>query len=130
MGNRSEGMDDSVDLAERVRKWIELCERGQVVFREHLRREAESDGFRILDPGVVSKTFFDWGMKAMANPASLLEAQAALWRDSAALWQAALEGRIGEGAQPIIETEKSDRRFKDESWEQEVFLVLRRFRWN
>jgi polyhydroxyalkanoate synthase len=124
MGNRSEGMDNSVDLAERVRKWVELCERGQVVFREHLRRETESDGFRILDPGLVSKTFYNWGMKAMANPAFLLEAQVALWRDSAALWQAAIEGRIGEGAQPIIETAKSDRRFKDESWEHEVIFNL------
>ena len=120
MGDRSDIQGNSVDPAERFRKWVELCERGQIVFREHLRREAESDGFRVPDPGIIGKTFFDWSMKAMADPAPLFEAQAALWRDYAALWQAALEGRIGEGAQPVIEPEEGDRRFKDESWENEV----------
>jgi polyhydroxyalkanoate synthase len=124
MASHEQRLDTPADPFEYVGRWIELAERGQKALHRSLRREAESDGFRIPDPAIVAGAYLEWGMKTMANPKPLLEAQVALWRDSAALWQAALEGRIGEGAQPIIKTEKSDRRFKDDAWEQAVIFNL------
>ncbi len=124
MDQRAAPSQSQPDPSETLRRWRDLTERGQRVCEAYLRREAESDGFRIPDPGVVASTFVAWSLKAMANPVALMEAQAELWRDSAALWQAALEGRIGAGAAPVVEAEQGDRRFKDEAWERDAAFDL------
>ncbi len=124
MDQRAAPSQSQPDPSETLRRWRDLAERGQRVCEAYLRREAESDGFRIPDPGVVASTFVAWGLKAMANPVALMEAQAEFWRDSAALWQAALKGRIGAGAAPVVEAEQGDRRFKDEAWERDAAFDL------
>jgi polyhydroxyalkanoate synthase len=109
---------------ERLRRWQALAERGQKVCAAYLRRESESDGFRIPDPGIVAAAFMEWGLKAAANPVPLMEAQAALWRDGMALWQAALQGRLGKDAEPLVAPDKDDRRFKDAAWDEEAAFDL------
>ncbi|MFQ5775775.1 MAG: PHA/PHB synthase family protein [Kiloniellaceae bacterium] len=120
MAERSARKTGIADPSEAMRTWADLAERGRKAFAEYLRREAESDGFRIPDPAVVGKAFLDWGAKALADPSGLLAAQAAFWRDYAALVQAAARGRIGQGGEPVVAPEAGDRRFKGEDWDEQV----------
>jgi polyhydroxyalkanoate synthase len=120
MADRAEERSGSNDPSALAKRWTELVERGRHVFDEALKQRAQDDGFEILDPAVVGKAFVEWGVKAMADPARLVEAQANLWRDYVALWQATARRLAGEAAEPLVVPEKGDRRFKDEAWDQDV----------
>jgi polyhydroxyalkanoate synthase len=120
MADRAEEGSGSNDPSALAKRWTELVERGRHVFDEALKQRAQDDGFEILDPAVVGKAFVEWGVKAMADPARLVEAQANLWRDYVALWQATARRLAGEAAEPLVVPEKGDRRFKDEAWDQDV----------
>ncbi len=100
-----------------------LAERSQRLVQAFWQRQAGADGedsFSITDPGAIGRAFLNLGTQLLADPGRLAEAQAQLWRDGVALWQQMLRRLQGEAAAPLIEPERSDRRFKDEAWNEEV----------
>jgi len=68
------------------------------------------------DPLGVGQAFMEYAAQLAQNPARILEAQAALWSQYAALWQSTLQRMSGQEALPIAEPERGDRRFKDSEW--------------
>nr|WP_277346085.1 class I poly(R)-hydroxyalkanoic acid synthase [Sneathiella chinensis] len=52
----------------------------------------------------------------VADPAKLMNAQASLWSSYMELWKNAALAASGQGAKPVIEPEKGDKRFKSEEW--------------
>jgi len=120
MNQRHEPESDGTAPSEVFETWADFVVRSQKIFNDYLRREAQSDGFRVPDPVTVSKAFLEWGAKAMADPSALLASQAGFWRDYTALVNAAVRGEIGEGAPPLIAPKPGDRRFKDDAWQNEA----------
>jgi polyhydroxyalkanoate synthase len=99
-----------------------LAERSQRLVQAFWQRQAEADGhdFSIADPNAVGRAFLALGTRLLADPTRLAEAQAQLWREGLALWQSMLQRLQGQPAAPLIEPDRSDRRFKDEAWSQEL----------
>ncbi len=105
-----------------------LAERSQRLVQAFWQRQAEAEGdgsFSITDPSAIGRAFLNLGTQLLADPSRLVEAQAELWRNGVALWQQTLRRLQGEPAAPLIEPERTDRRFKDEAWNDEVALRLR-----
>jgi polyhydroxyalkanoate synthase len=99
-----------------------LTERSQRLVQAFWQRQAEADGgeFSIANPSAVGRAFLALGTQLLANPTRLAEAQAELWREGLALWQSMLQRLQGQPAEPLIEPERGDRRFKDEAWTEEL----------
>ncbi len=107
--------------------WMEWAERGREIAALWAEDRSEGDGFTIPDPGLVSKSLADWWMHALAEPAPLISAMSSLPFIQMAAWESVLE----EDSEPVdallAELEKSDRRFKDEAWDEEpIFKLLKR----
>jgi polyhydroxyalkanoate synthase len=107
---------DPVVAAER---FAEFAERSQRLVQAFWERQA-GEGFSVADPRAISRAFAALGTQLASDPARLAEAQVQLWRDSAALWQSTMQRMLGQEAPPVIEPERSDRRFKDEAWSEEL----------
>ncbi|MEQ8227511.1 MAG: class I poly(R)-hydroxyalkanoic acid synthase [Rhodospirillales bacterium] len=83
-------------------------------------RKAEQQGFQIPDPLVVGKAFFELGAAMLADPGKLADAQSKLWQGYADLFEQASKRLGGEEAQAVAEPAKDDKRFKDETWSENV----------
>jgi polyhydroxyalkanoate synthase len=100
-----------------------FAERSQRLVQAFWQRQGEADGdggFSIADPTAIGRAFMALGTKLIADPARLAEAQVQLWQDSVALWQNTMQRMLGEEAEPLIEPDRGDRRFKDEAWSEDL----------
>ncbi len=92
-------------------------EAARKLLAEHVRRLAEDDGFQVLDPAVVGKTFLELSARLLSDPEALLREQAAFWQRYAVLWQRTAERMLfNKPAEPVIAPAPDDRRFKDRQW--------------
>ena len=117
---RSEPPGGSSDQAEMAAKWAALAEKSQRVVQAFAERQADEGGFSIVDTQSVSRAFMDLMAKMASDPVKLAEAQMRLWQDSVQLWQAMAQRMMGQPAAALAEPEKGDRRFKDQSWNEEL----------
>ena len=108
---------------EMARELGALTERTQRIVQDFWQRqwqETMEGGFSLVDPDAVSKAFFDFGARLMADPGKLAEAQLAFWQEQADLWQRVMQRAGGETIEPVIRPEKGDRRFKDQAWDEQL----------
>jgi len=98
-----------VDLALLQKRYSRICS-------ELMNRSLSGNDFKVADPEVISKAFFEAAARIMADPTSLFEAQAQFWTDWMELWQRTAQRMMGESAAPVIAPPREDRRFKDEDW--------------
>ncbi|WP_334128792.1 PHA/PHB synthase family protein [Sneathiella sp.] len=70
------------------------------------------------DPAIVARTFMELMNRMMADPARIVEAQAALWKSYMDLWQNAARRASGEDVAPLAVPDATDKRFKSEEWSQ------------
>ena len=99
-----------------------IAERSQKLVQDFLSRQASEPTFSMGDPMNVGAAFFEMTSRLMANPAKLIEAQMSLWADYMSLWQNTANRMMGGDAKAVIAPDKADKRFKDDSWqENEVF---------
>ncbi|MEO3431979.1 class I poly(R)-hydroxyalkanoic acid synthase [Inquilinus sp. CAU 1745] len=107
------------DPVEMARAMSEIAERSRKLVGDFMRRQADERAFRTADPFNVGQAFMDMTARMMADPAKLAQAQMALWRDYAELWQRSAQRMMtGEAAEPVIEPARSDKRFKDAAWDE------------
>ncbi len=95
-----------------------LREQSQRIVQAFMSRQPS--GFSITDPVGVSRAFMELGASMATNPVKLAEAQLALWNESMALWQQGWRRMMGEEAEPVVEPDKGDRRFKDSAWSEDL----------
>jgi polyhydroxyalkanoate synthase subunit PhaC len=113
---------DPTVLAERLG---EFAERSQQIVQEFWRTQAGTTGatgYSVADPQAIGRVFFELGTRLLADPGRLVEAQLRLWRDQAELWQHTLQRMHGLAAEPLVESERGDRRFKDEAWSEDLLF--------
>jgi polyhydroxyalkanoate synthase len=115
----AEGTAKQEELA---RKWAALAERSQKVVQAFAERQAAGQGFHISDPQSIARAFAELSTRMMADPGKLMEAQMRLWQDSMELWQSTLKRMAGEETEPVVEPARSDRRFKDSAWSEELLF--------
>jgi polyhydroxyalkanoate synthase len=107
------------------RSMADVAERSQRIVGDWLKRQSTEQP--TADPANIGKAFMDMTAKLMANPAGLVQAQIGFWQDYMTLWQNTARKMMGmESAEPVIEADPKDKRFKDAAWkESEVFDFIK-----
>ena len=109
---------DPVDLS---RAMASIAERSQRIIQEFVEKQnegsADSGALGISDPLNIGNAFLEMTAKMMADPAKLFQAQLGLWQDYMSLWQATTSRMLGGKSDPVVAPDRSDRRFKDQAWE-------------
>jgi len=106
------------DPEEVARTMGKVAEQSQRVVKEFLERQAGDGEYHVLDPQVVGHSFQELMTRMMADPTHVVEAQLKLWQGYTELWQHALSRMMGEESEPVAKPAPGDRRFKDETWEE------------
>lgn len=103
---------------EMAKAMADIAERSQRLVAEFLARNSAggTPAVGLGDPLNIGQAFMDLTKQMMADPVKLVEAQANFWRGYMDLWRNTTLRMMGQEAAPVIEPEKSDRRFKDEAW--------------
>ncbi len=86
----------TADAEDAARQMADFAERSQRIVSAFYARQAEDGGFQIPDPVIIGKAFIDLAEKMLADPAKLVEAQAALWQSYARLWENTAKRLAGE----------------------------------
>ncbi len=98
-------------------------EASRKLLAEQMRCLSEDDGFQVLDPTVVAKTFLELNARLLAHPEALLREQAAFWQRYAELWQRTAERMLlNKPAEPVIAPAPGDKRFKDRQWTENALF--------
>jgi polyhydroxyalkanoate synthase len=112
------------DPALLTRTMADVAGRSQRLVNDWLRRQSKEG--MTLDPLNVAGAFLEMTAKLMANPATLVQAQVALWQDYITLWQHTTRRILGEETSPVIESDPKDKRFADAAWKQnEIFDFIK-----
>jgi len=128
-GKPSPNTDYSLtDPGEFMRNMTRVMDRAAAVaqlFAEH-KEQVEPDTSSQPTFEQMTKTFAEIGRTYADHPDKLLEAQYELWQGHSRIWQNAWRRFLGETVEPVVEPERSDRRFKDHDWEKnQVFDFLK-----
>jgi poly[(R)-3-hydroxyalkanoate] polymerase subunit PhaC len=121
-GVRSEGTPEPAELSRKIAENIaEIAEKSRRLVADFLARQGGAggveDGVGMANPAAIGAAFFEMTARLMADPAKLVEAQAALWQDYARLWQQTATRFLGgEAEPPLAEPMPEDRRFRDQAW--------------
>jgi len=105
--------------AEEVGKLVERVGR---VYANAIEAARRDDGFQVPDPGVVTHAFAKLGQAFLESPQKLADAQTRLMRDWTALLHASARRAAGEDVPPAVTPDKTDRRFQDQAWSENVMF--------
>lgn len=114
-GTGGNGQDSAKEAMETAATLASIAERSQKIVSQFLADQSKEGGVN-LDPLNVGGAFLEMTKKMMEDPQKLFELQTAYWQDYMQLWQNSARQWFGEPAEPTIEPERGDRRFKDEGW--------------
>ena len=117
----------SPDTGEFSRSMNEIAETSQRLITEFLARQGANESGGIgenggapVDPLNIGGAFMEMTARMMADPAKMMQANMALWQDYFKLWQNTTARMIGgEEAGSKVEPEPGDRRFRDQSWNED-----------
>ncbi len=106
------------DPQELATTYAEVARRASHLISDHVRRQMKKGVSAPGDELGIAQAFMDMMAKLLANPYKLAQSQMNLVWDYFALWQHSMMRFTGLNAAPVVSPEKSDKRFKDEEWEQ------------
>eukprot|EP00752_Nemacystus_decipiens_P000580 g580.t1 len=123
-GTELDNAEGALDPIEWSRNMAEIAERSQRLVTDFLSRQAEHPESPLGhgDPLNIGSAFFDMTRALMNNPTALMQAQINLWTDYMNLWHHTTRRMLGQEEAPIIEPERDDRRFRDESWSENTIF--------
>ncbi|AMO38439.1 class I poly(R)-hydroxyalkanoic acid synthase [Thauera humireducens] len=106
------------DPQEVAKTYAEVARRASHLISDHVNRQLKKGIAAPADELGIAQAFMDMMAKLLSNPYKLAQAQMNLVWDYFSLWQHSMMRFAGLNAAPIAAPEKSDKRFKDEEWEQ------------
>ena len=114
------------DPGEFARNMVQVGIQSQRLLTDFLRNQTEKFGSEPLDPLNLTGAFMDLLRGMVADPAAIMEAQFALWRDYMNLWERTARRLMGGTADPVIAPQPGDRRFRDREWqENQIFDFIK-----
>ncbi|MEN6543210.1 class I poly(R)-hydroxyalkanoic acid synthase [Parvibaculum sp.] len=78
----------------------------------------------VLDMRRIGKTMLDVAANYVRDPARLIESQVQLWNGYIDLFQTTTRRFLGEETKPVVEPSRSDKRFKDPEWQNNLAFDL------
>ena len=109
---------DLPDPQEVAKTYAEVARRASHLISDHVHRQLKKGVSAPADELGIAQAFMDMMAKLLANPYKLAQAQMNLVWDYFTLRQHSMMRVAGLSAAPVAAPEKSDKRFKDEEWEQ------------
>ena len=109
---------DPVALAESL---ASAADKSAKVLGDFIARQTAAGKSMVTDEFGLTQAFLELTAKMLSNPYRLAETQMNLWWEYSALWQSSMLKLMGQSTTPVVEPEKSDKRFRHEDW-QEHFL--------
>jgi polyhydroxyalkanoate synthase len=109
---------DPVALAESL---ASAADKSAKALGDFIARQATGGKSMVTDEFGLTQAFLELAAKMLSNPYRLAETQMNLWWEYSALWQSSMLKLMGQSTTPVVEPEKSDKRFRHEDW-QEHFL--------
>lgn len=97
------------DLIDDLSENFSRCQSIMAGFTEHCKTMD-------ADPLNLTEAYAQWMSEAVKNPFHLIGAGLNYWQDSVKLYQQTLPSIMGARAEPVIEPEADDRRFRHEAW--------------
>ncbi|WP_259779637.1 PHA/PHB synthase family protein [Aestuariispira ectoiniformans] len=124
MSEQNNSRDTWPDPVEWTHMMSDVAERSQQLvanFLEH-QQSGQNAATGHPDPLNIGQAFFHMTQAMLTNPQTLMEAQGRFWQDYMALWQTTTQRMFGDETGPVIEPDQGDKRFKDETWEQNTLF--------
>lgn len=106
------------DPQEVAKTYAEVARRASHLISDHVNRQLKKGIAAPADELGIAQAFMDMMAKLLSNPYKLAQAQMNLVWDYFSLWQHSMMRFAGLHAAPVAAPEKSDKRFKDEEWEE------------
>ncbi|MFT3760721.1 class I poly(R)-hydroxyalkanoic acid synthase [Thauera sp.] len=106
------------DPQEVAKTYAEVARRASHLISDHVNRQLKKGITAPADELGIAQAFMDMMAKLLSNPYKLAQAQMNLVWDYFSLWQHSMMRFAGLNASPVAAPEKTDKRFKDEEWEQ------------
>ncbi|MGH6878940.1 MAG: alpha/beta fold hydrolase, partial [Rhizomicrobium sp.] len=114
------------DPGEFARNMVRVGIQSQRLLTDYFRNQAAKFGNEPLDPLNLGSAFMDLLRGMVADPAAIMQAQFALWRDYVGLWERTARRMMGGDAAPVVVPQSGDKRFKDRDWqENQVFDFIK-----
>jgi len=114
------GQINPVDIEALSQSYVDFYQRSQKIMTEFCKQSMEDKDYQFSDPILIGKAFMDLASKMSADPSKLFEAQGRLLAGYGELWQQTLQRISGEHNEPVINPDKSDKRFKDDAWNEDI----------
>lgn len=126
MAPQTQDQESTKEAPEIVRIMASIADRSQKLVSGFIARDASGQALDMSDSAHIGAAFIELTQKMMQDPAKFVEAQFSLWNDYMDLWRNTTLRMLGEESETVIEPEKGDRRFKDDTWqENEVFNFIK-----
>ena len=106
------------DPQEVAKTYAEVARRASHLIGDHVQRQLKKGIAPPADELGIAQAFMDMMAKLLANPYKLAQSQMSLVWDYFSLWQHSMMRVAGLHGAPVAAPDKSDKRFKDEEWEQ------------
>jgi len=115
-----------LDFYQLAKNTLALIEQGGKAMAAYLR--PRQDGRIVLGQGEdlleVATTLAELAGSWLRHPQQAIELQAGIGRDYAELWNATLQGVLGEPQREVVTADAKDRRFADPQWSSHPFFSL------
>ncbi len=112
----------AADPAEAIAAMTRIAEKSQRLVADFLARQPTGARTGMADPLNIGGAFMEMTSRMLSDPAKLVEAQTALWRDYTDLWQRTAKRMMGEDVEPAVAPAPGDRRFKHEDWTENALF--------
>ena len=122
MADRDPQQPSSVDPEALARAMGEAATKSQELVQAFLNQEQAASHLPVEDAAQMAQHFQQLAARMMADPAHLVQAQAAFWRDYMGLMQSMALRFWGLEAEPAARPAPGDRRFKHQQWEDHPFF--------
>lgn len=120
--SRAAGQDDTAGAFNQ--QMTEILERLRPVMQEYVERQGEYELPVRPDPMNMQPAIFSLWQNMFKNPQALIDTQVEYWQNMFLLWQEMGKKFLGESYQPVAVPDKSDRRFRDPLWSENVAFDL------
>jgi len=119
-------MQPKIDIQKLSFNSFKIIEKYQLLLGKILKNENSKDKDSIIDSLDINKTFIEVLSNLYANPQQLINLQAKYIKNSVELLNYSLKKITGENPEPLYQPLKKDKRFQDESWnENNVFDIIK-----
>jgi polyhydroxyalkanoate synthase len=107
------------DPEEIANTYAEVARRASYLISEHIQRQLQKGIQPLSDELGIAQAFMDMMARLLSNPYKLVQAQMSLTWDYFTLWQKSMLRIAGMQPAPVAVPSHSDKRFRDEEWQED-----------